>query len=332
MIRSIIILLLAVLAVTPVLHGETVYTLIQEGHLGEARDSLSRLATAASRDGNTLFYQSLLETDANQAARLMQAALNASVAVVYQEEIYYRLAQYYLLTRDYQRLGRHLADYHSRWEAGRYQGEMLRLSVLRDELAGDYDAALQECDHYLVRHSSGETEQWGQVDKARIMTANKKSIGSSKTLRALVRARSGGGIPQALYLLGMEAVHRNRIDDAVFYYNLIREGYPSAVGLDELMEKLGGMSTPSSGDNAAEQLTGTYYSIKVGVFSSKSNAEEYADEFERYDRGVEIRKKEISGKEYHVVYVGRFQDYAEASRFKLQLEAAHHEAFQVVTR
>ena len=65
---------------------------------------------------------------------------------------------------------------------------------------------------------------------------------------------------------------------------------------------------------------------------SDINARRQADLFKGYDKKVEIKTRKISGKKYRVVYVGRFQDYQEAVRFKLQLEATHREAFQVVAR
>jgi len=311
--------------------AESIYSLILKGDLGEARDSLSQIATASTRNGDVLFYQSLLEDDADQSARLMQSALNASVTARYQEEIYYRLAQYHLLKANRRDLVEILADYNSRWETGKYHAEMLRLSALLDETNGDFESALSQCDRYLVSYTSRDEQQWGQVDKARIMQSNKKGIGSSQTLRRLSRAKSGAGIPLALYLLGVEATKNRRTDDAVFYYNLLREGYPAAIGLDDLVDRLSGLSVSSSEDNTAERLTGTYYTVKVGVFSESSNASRFADDLKRYDRKVEIRKRTISDREYRVVYVGRFQDYEKAAAFKLQLETDFCETFQVVT-
>lgn len=332
MIRLAIILILISLVSASGAFADDAYTLIKDGKLEEARDSLSRLATASSRDGDYLFFQSLLETRADAAARLMEAALSASVAARFQEEIYFRLAQYYVLKGERDSLGRLLADYQSRWPQGKYEAEMMRFSVLLDEMSKNYEAALRQCDRYLVTYKSSPLEQWGQVDKARILAANKKNIGSLETLRALSRAKTGGSIPLALYLLGTDAARRNRVDDAVFYYSIFREGYPSAVGLDDLVDQLGEMSSGKATDNQAEKLTGTYYSVKVGVFSEKGNAKRQCDLFKDYGHEIEIKDKTISGRKYHVVYVGRFQDYQQALAFQAQLEAAHNEPFQVVAR
>jgi cell division septation protein DedD len=92
------------------------------------------------------------------------------------------------------------------------------------------------------------------------------------------------------------------------------------------------MTPRASSNNKAETLTGTYYSVKVGVFSESANARKQADKFKDTGKKVDIETRRISGSDYRVVYVGRFDDYDEATRFKLRLEAAHNETYQVVAR
>jgi tetratricopeptide (TPR) repeat protein len=312
--------------------GTDVYALIQSGRLKEASDSLSRLSTASRRDGNTVFFGSLLESDAEKAAQLMEAALEAAVDPVYQEEIYYRLAQYYFIRGNSARVAQLILDYLSRWEEGRYRGEMQRLSAAVEPETAGYDAAVQAADRYLAAYPRGEQRQWGQVDKARVMLASGKRVAALDGLKALSREKSGPGVPQALYLLGMEAVKRGRTDEATFYYGLLRDAYPRAVGLDALMDRISSMSSGDSKDVAAEKITGTYYSVQVGVFAGKENARSQADVFKKYGKPVDIALKEIAGVTYRVVYVGHFDSYADAAAFKRTLEAAHNEVFQVVAR
>ncbi len=312
--------------------ADNIYSLIVKGRLAEAADSLSDVSTASTRDGNKLYYLSMIESDAERSAQLMEAALNASVAAVYRQAIYYRLAQYYLLKPDYNRVSRLVNEYLMFWEAGKYRGEMLRLSVLLDERQKEFDTALRQIDRYLLEYNRGDVGQWGLVDKARVMKSFNKNIGSNKQLKKLSRESSGPGVPQSLYMLAEDAIDRKRLDDAIFYFNLLREAYPTAVGLDPLMERMEGVSASYQSDNTAEKRTGTFYSIQVGVFSVKANAGKQADKFKQYDKKVDIKSKKISGKTYRVVYVGRFSDYASASAFKDKLERNHNEVFQVVAR
>jgi len=323
---------LLVLALAAPGRADIIYSLIARGDLAEARDSLSSASTALLRDGNRLFYLSLLEPSADKSAQLMEAALNASVAAAYREEIFFRLAQYYFLRSDLKKLEPTVIDYRALWEAGKYRGEMFRISVLVDEMVQAHESAVRQADRYLLEYSEGHLAQWGIIDKARVMQGYNKPIGAHKLLRKLSREKSGPGIPQALYMLAVDAIENKRTDDAVFYYNILRESYPAAVGLDALVEKMADLSAPDTDDATAEKLTGTFYSVQVGVFSKKENAKQQAKIFSRYDQKVDIKTKTISNKKYRVVYIGRFQTYDAALKFKKMLEASHNEVFQVVAR
>lgn len=316
----------------PVTSVAGIYDLIAAGRLAEATDSLSRYASAATRDGDILFCRALVEQNAAESARLMEAALQASVSHRHRQEIFYRLAQYYLVNDQFRDLARVVNEYRTYFEEGRFDREMLRLSILLDEKAGRYESALKQVDRYLVRYKGSEMSQWGSVDKARLMLAEKKRIGAVEMLRALSREPRGPGVPQALYLLAFDAYNRGQYDDAVFYYNLLREAYSGAVGLDALIERLGAIPDKVKSDNTAEKLTGTYYSVQVGVFSEKANANRQRDSFKSYDKHIDISSKNVSGRSYHVVYVGRFTDYNEALQFKTTLEQNHGEVYQVVAR
>lgn len=324
--------LLLVIAVTTGVMAQSIEELLRKGRLGEAADSLSQRATADHRDGNTLYYQSFLETDASRVVQLLKASLTSGVESRYREDIYLKLARIYLLQRDYRNLTKAINDYRANFENGRYELSMLRLSALADEKSGRNESALRQIDRYLAASKEGSESQWGIVDKARVMREHNKGIGADKMLRRLSREKKGPGVPQALYLRALEAIEREKVDDAVFLYNLLREAYPSAVGLDAIVERLGSLKAPTSSSNAAEKRTGTYYSVKVGVFKKKANAKKQADIFKAYDRKIDIKSKKISGQKYYVVYVGRFTDWDETARFKNRLETAHGDIYQVVAR
>lgn len=328
----VIILLSAILTSGVSLQARDLFKLIQEGRLTEVSDSLSRLATAATRDGDLIFFRSLIETDAEISAQLMETALKSTLTHSYRQQVYYRLANYYLLKRDYPSLSRVVNEYRAAYESGAYEQEMMRLSILADELQGSFELAQRQADRYSVRFSRGAEDQWGRLDRARIMMAHKKQIGAIRLLQKLSREKHGVGVPQSLYLLAQDAIKHSRTEDAVFYFNLLKEAYPAAIGLETLSAQLGTLSSGYHTGNAADLLTGTYYTIKVGVFSKKSNANKQVDLFKSMGYKVTIAAKNISGKKYHVVYVGRFSDYEEAAAIKRHLETSQGEVYQVISR
>jgi hypothetical protein len=331
--RVLIATVVAAVAAGPVSANDRIYDLIERGKLDEARRELSQVSTAALRNGTNLFYQALLEPDGDKSAQLMEIALNSSVSSEYRELIFLRLAQYYYFSGRFEKLERLIVDYRVSFESGQYRAEILRYSSLVDEHRRAWESALRQVDRYLIEYSSGEAEQWGHIDKARVLLANSKEIGAQNLLRRLSKKDSGPGVPQALYLLTRDAVLERRADDAVFYYNLLREAYPAAVGLDALVADLAEMSEARKNTGSeAEKLTGTFYSVQVGVFSEEDNAREMAKLFEKYGYPVDVRDKSISNIKYRVVYVGRFSTYAEAAATKTKLEVEHNEVFPVVAR
>ncbi|MEW6049820.1 MAG: SPOR domain-containing protein [Candidatus Zixiibacteriota bacterium] len=317
---------------TPSLLGDDPYSLIRRGHLAEAADSLSAVTSAATRDGNLLFCQSLLEKNGADAARTMQAALDASANPRYQEEIYLGLAQYYFIKQDPQQVIRVVGEYVTRFPASKYRAVLLRYAVAVDEQSRNYDAALKEIDRYLLAYKDGDDRQWGLIDKARIMQANDKTIGNLNMLKKLSQERSGPGVPLALFALATVAAEQKRTDEAVLNYNLLRDEFPNAIGIDLLEEQIGKLPPAQRDQTRAEVVTGTYYSVKAGVFSSPDNAQSFAARLKEFDKQVSVVVKTISGKTYHIVYVGRFGTFESAGQLKERLEKSFDETFQVVAR
>lgn len=306
-----------------------IYSLIKEGKIAEATDSLNPFLSAATRNGDILFFQSLLEPSAKKSADLMEASLKASVSLTYRQEIYYLLAQYYLFNGEYSRLATMISEYRSIWPQGKYAGDMSRYSILIDEHNRSYEVAYKQAERII---GSSDEKHWSQIDQVRILLAQNQKTKATEILRKLSKESDSVGEALALYLLAGRAIELKRPDDAVFFYNMLREAYPSAVGLDALINKMSLLTATSDTDSRAEKLTGTYYSVQVGVFSSKENANNMADKFKKYDKKIEIRDKTVSDKKYQVVYIGHFTTLEDAYTFKNQIEHAFDEVFQVVAR
>ncbi len=290
-----------------------IYSMIINGDIDAARDSLSRLSTAAQRDGDYLFYLSLVERDAQRSVELMEASQKAGVSAIYREEIKFRLTQFMILSGKTKKASKITTDYLTQHERGRRRAQFMRYSALIDEKDKRYDAAISQIDRFLLQYDSDNLQTLGQIDKARIMMSHRKKIAARELLRKLSRKKSGEGVAPALYYLTLDATNRKRTDDAVFFYNLLKEGYPASVGLDALLDNMSGLNSYSKREKIADQRTGTYYSIQLGVFADKNNAARFSKNFEKYGHRVDIKPKTISGRTYRVVFIGRFSSYQEAA-------------------
>jgi hypothetical protein len=319
--------------VIPIAHSNAdILSLIESGKLDDARDSISALSSTFAERHTMMFYQALLEPNADSSAKLFQAAMSGSLSEANQEVIAMRLAFYKMTKGDIDGAREQITTYMENWPHGRFAAPLMRLSVMSYQEAGELDSAAAQVDGYLKLFARTESYQWGVIDRGRLGDSALSSQSPSKLLKKLLQEQSGGAIPIALAMLAERAANAGQTDEAVRYFSLLKEGYPHAVGLSTVAELVGDLPDQPARDTQAEKLTGTYYAVRVGIFAQKENADRQAERCRGDKRPVTIDTKDVSGKLYYIVYVGRFSSFAEAEQAKEQLESEFGETYQVSAR
>jgi tetratricopeptide (TPR) repeat protein len=308
-----------------------VIDLLNEGKIDEARRLVAESSTATLRDGTLLYYQALLEPDGQKSMQFHDAAFKAEMEPQFLEHSTYLRALYHLADRNYEKLGATSEAYLQYWENGKYRAEVLRLAALAFKKQNEFAKSDRFRKNLIDEFAGSRTGKIGQLDEAVRLYEKKDYLAAQKICRKLSNSKYDEIVPPALYLLSGYSIEQNRIDDAILYYNILKETYPTAVGLDDLMNRLGQLYRESD-NSRAERLTGTIYSVQVGVFFIKDNAKRLAERMKQYGEKVEIANKIVSDKKYYVVFAGQFQSTEEAMVFKSRLEMAEKEAFQVVAR
>ncbi len=315
----------------PVAGAEDILDKIEHGKIDEARDEIGQSSSAAIRNGNLLFYQALLEPNGETSQQFLDASMKAGLNPEYLERNVYLSAQQYLAEENYEKAIATARGYLQRWENGRYRPQILRLAWFAFDREKQRDNATR-LNSNLMRENRGELYGYlAEIDKAYTLYRDKDYVEAQNICRRMTNSDYPEAAATAMYLLSKYAIEQNRIDDAILYYNLLKERFDNAVGLADLIDRFANLDN-LTGDASAEKITGSSYSIQVGVFSEKDNAEDYAKHMKQYGEKVEIDDKRISGKKYYVVYVGKFLNTAEALSFKTRLEAAENEAFQIIAR
>lgn len=305
--------------------------LIKAGQLDKARSMISESVTAVRRDGNLLFYQALLEPDGGKSYQFLEASFKADLSPLYMEDYVYQMALYFLAEANYDKLASTSETYLQHWENGAYRTEILRLGAFAYKKLENVDKAALFLKR-VARENDGKLYgNLANLAKAYQLYSEKKYINAQKICRKLRTVEYDEAVVPALYMLSFYSLEQRRTDDAILYYNILRERFPKAVGLDDLVDMFGNLQQKPTG-RSAEEITGTKYSVQAGVFSIKKNANKMADRLKAYGQKVEIKRKKISDKNYYVVYVGRFTSMDEAMAFKNSLEQSENEAFHVVAR
>ncbi len=316
--------------VSTAVSGE-IYDLIREGKLVQAREKIDATATASRRNGTLLYYQALIESDGAQSLEFLETAFKTGMSPEYLEDNIYRMAQYYLAAQDFDKLESSAQAYLQYWENGLHRSEVLRLYAIACEQNRETERADQYRDRLLRESEGSRMEYVARLDRAVRHYRDREYIKAQNICRRLADTQYDEVVVPALYMLSFYAMEQKRVDDAILYYNLLREGYPNAVGVDDLIELFSGMQRVESTIDA-DRITGTTYTVQAGVFSVKDNAKRLGERLKRHGQPVEITTKTISDTQYYVVYVGEFNSSDEAMIFKSRLEALEKEAYQVVAR
>jgi hypothetical protein len=331
MLQRTLFLLVSLIGLFLPISASPIFEMIKKGEIEEARREISEHSTAIRRDGDLLFFQALIEESGMSSFQFLEASVRAGLSAEYLEQNTYLMALYYMAEGDIQKLATTTAAYLQSWEGGKYRPEMLRFAAY-----GNYQTGKKENSNKLLGNLIGENKgssigETGLLDRARNLYIKKAYVDAQKICRQLANGQSDDVIAPALYMLSYYAIEQKRIDEAVLYYNLLKEGYPDAIGLDDLVDKFTKIENRKT-NQAAENITGTFYSIQVGVFSVRNNAVELSKTMKKYGKAVEIEEKNISDKKYFVVYIGRFSSTEGALSFKEQFEKSENEVFRIVAR
>jgi cell division septation protein DedD len=328
--------LLSLLCLWPVLAvlsvRADVYELIQSGKTDEALDSISALSSTFSEHGNLLFYRGLLEPDGDSSVALLREALENNVDPRFEQVIVSRLAWCYLAVGELDSAAQQAATYCARWRDGSEAAAMTRISILATEKSGDQPGALEQAEQFLSENPTGGPSQWVTIDCARLVGAEDRSAELARRLKKIMQDHTSPAAAVALEQLIQRALASRQPDNAVAYFGSLKEQFPNAVGLGAIADQMTDLPEDSSTDAQAEKITGTYYAVKVGVFSSKENADKQVARCRQGTQPFSIDSKEIGGKTYYIVYVGRFREYAEAQALKAKLEGQFGETYQVSAR
>lgn len=326
-----VILLLLLLPAFGVSAGSEIIGLIKEGKIDEARSEIARAATAVRRDGTLLYFQALLEPDGQKSLQFLEAALKAELSPRFLQDNIYLTALYFLADGNYERLASTTEAYLQHWENSKYRSEALRLAALASHKIGQGGKSDNYLRRLILENPGSQIGFQGELDKAYSLCKKRDYIEAQNICGKLRKTKYDEVVAIALYILSLYSLEQKRIDDAILYYNILKERYPHAIGLDDLVDKFGRFEKRTN-DGRAEEITGTTYSVQVGVFSVKKNAGNMANRMKQYGVKVEIKDRIISDKRYHVVYVGRFKSSEEALALKSRLELSEKEAFHVVAR
>jgi lipopolysaccharide biosynthesis regulator YciM len=308
--------------------------LVDQGELSQAQRLLSELSQVSHRSPRELAVRARLKTDGVSSNEFLQAALKVAENPRDRERVYLLSARFYQASESWDSLQMVIRAYEREFKRGELRYEFARLSVFALERTGDYAGAQELVSQMARSASNADVREWATLMKARLQLRSKsRQKEGRRELNRVSASRGSEMAPLALYLTSQEDMRAGDFDGAALNFSILREAYPDAIGSDDLIDGISALDASGGGaDGEVERLIGALYSIQVGVFSVKENANNQKKRFELYDKEVEVKRKHISGKSYYAVYVGKFRSAEAAEAFKKTLELSEKALFTIVLR
>jgi len=307
---------------------DRIYDYITDGRIAEARKALQELPQTPIRDGNRLFVSALLEPDGQRSYELLEAALRSDLDGKYEEEARLRMIRYSEAAEERTAVVSSGVSFLKRWEMSDYRRQVL--AILAHASPDNGDEQRRYLDLLIETFPGTYYGQCAHLIKADAAFDRGHYKTATTYCRRINNAPGEDLTPASLVLLSRIALQRDESERALLNYNILREQYPHAIGQDLLLAGLKQVSEEKSGEESTEVFEGISYSVQVGVFSQKDNAEGMSDRIEGYGYGARIVRREISGNRYYVVLGGRFKTMKEAQAARQKLEIGEGDIFKVV--
>lgn len=307
---------------------DRIYQDFVRGKITRAQKEFRQLPQTTVRDGNRLFISSLFETDGKRVYELLEASLRTNLDGKYEEEARFRMIQLAEASFDTAAVVSSGTAFLDRWEMSSYREHLLAA------LAAYSPRGSNERTRYLDLLIDGFPGSFfGQT--ARLSKAVEAYYrGHFKTASTYCRRINNSSddnlAPASLILLSQIALKQGDSERALFNYNILREQYRHAIGQEDLLTSLRMVSEKKSGEESTEVFEGITYSVQVGVFAQKSNAERMSNRVKGYGLKTRITKRNISGNQYLVVLAGHFATMKDAQAARQKLELGENAIFKVV--
>jgi tetratricopeptide (TPR) repeat protein len=141
---------------------------------------------------------------------------------------------------------------------------------------------------------------------------------------AFIESQSLLGLIRAYERLG-------ETDRVILYRGILAEKYPSVeLDLTGAVTSTARQGPPA--DNEAERLADIAYTVQLGAFSDKKNAEQLRNKYQKSGYTVHFFSRTVAGKKYWVVQVGSMASLEKARQLQETLEREDKATYRVVVR
>jgi TolA-binding protein len=119
---------------------------------------------------------------------------------------------------------------------------------------------------------------------------------------------------EIMFWLGVSYMSSGKEDEGISILKDLRKTYPKSLWSERALTIIPSKDTPDK--------TKEYYTVQVGSYRNKSNADTYADEIKEKGHSVQVVEALVKGNTYYRVWVGKFSTIEQAKTYSAELESS----------
>jgi tetratricopeptide (TPR) repeat protein len=194
---------------------------------------------------------------------------------------------------------------------------------------GRMEQALKGFRNIVELYPSSSWAAWAQLGIGEIYFSQGSFNKSIKEYTKVIDKYTGTeAFPLALAGMSRAFESSGEKDKAVLYMNLYKERFPGGIETESQIQTE--EIIPRKDPGTAEKLTGTKYSVQIGVFANQENADKVMQKLKSRGYTPEQSNKTIQNKKYFVIQVGVFDSMSEAQKLREKLEREEGEVYRIV--
>lgn len=305
----------------------------QQGDFSAARNILRRYLSNNPTDIEALLYIARLEPEGKQSASYLKEILEVSGDFRSEDQVLLGLCQYNFSKGFY--LGTvEIADkFEKKFKGNPYHAQVIWFCASALLAMGETQKA---CEKYIQLSSFSDYDMSAsaEIGKADCLFADGKfSSAINQYKKTIERFEDSDVLPLTLIQISSCYAQMNEKDKSLLYYSLYREKYPHGMMVEEKPKDTVSVGQPEKDkSHKAEDIINVEYTIQLGVFGVKENANRLSAEFKAKGYVLRIVEKTIDQKRYYVVQLGRFRSHEEARKIREKLEKETGESYRVVLK
>lgn len=299
-----------------------------QGDFKDAQEELKAYLESNPSDYEALYYAGKLESNSEKSAEYFKKIWESSTKIK-KEEAGLELCLYYQSAGFNDSALTLSSKFKKIFPKSPLLPQMLWLESKSLLASGRMEQTLKGFRNIVELYPSSSWAAWAQLGTAEIYFSQGSFNRSIKEYTKVIDKYAGTeAFPLALAGMSHAFEASGEKDKAILYMNLYKERFPGGIEMESQIQTE--EIIPRKDPGTAEKLTGTKYSVQIGVFANQENADKVMQKLKSRGYDPEQSYKTIQNKKYFVIQVGVFDSMSEAQKLREKLEREEGEVYRIV--